>query len=65
MAKYEWLDLEKTKLKMKINQDGSLFREVSPEDGNYISWAAEEGNVAESPAWMQMVIDSAAQSSSE
>ena len=65
MAKYEWLDVAKTKLKMKINDDGSMWKEVSSQDGNYLYWASQEENVADTPDWITTVIALEAESVSE
>ena len=62
MAKYEWMNLEKTKLKMKVSEDGRLWREVSSEDPEYVTWASEEGNVADTPDHIQNGLDAAAES---
>ena len=60
MAKYEWMNLEKTKLKMKVSEDGRLWREVSVDDSEYAAWSSQEGNVADTPEYIQAGLDSIA-----
>jgi hypothetical protein len=60
MAKYEWMDLEKTLLKMKVSEDGRLWKEVGATDPDYTAWAAQEGNVADTPDYIQDGLDAAA-----
>lgn len=56
MAKYEWFNVEKTKLKLNLNEDG-LWREIDLNDVDYIVWAAQEGNTVETPLHIQAAID--------
>lgn len=63
MAKYEWMNLEKTKLKMKVSDDGLLWKEVSVDDSEYAAWASEEGNVVDTPDYIQAGLE--AESASE
>jgi hypothetical protein len=60
MAKYEWMNLEKTLLKMKVSEDGKLWKEVGVTDSDYIAWAAQEENVADTPDYIQAGIDAEA-----
>jgi hypothetical protein len=61
MAKYEWMNLEKTKLKMKVSEDGKLWKETSVNDPDYVFWADQEGNVADTPDYIQAGLDAAAE----
>lgn len=63
MAKYEWMNLEKTKLKMKVSDDGLLWREVSVDDSEYAAWSSQEGNVADTPDYIQAGLDAIAAAS--
>ena len=45
---------------MKVSDDGRLWREVSSEDPEYVAWAAEEGNIADTPDYIQAGLDAAA-----
>lgn len=65
MAKYEWMNVEKTKLKMKVLEDGSMWKEVGVTDSDYTDWAAQEGNVADTPAFIQLALDAEAAASQE
>ena len=65
MAKYEWMDVEKTKLKMKVLEDGSVWKEVGVTDSDYTAWAAQEGNVADTPDYIQLALDANAAASQE
>jgi len=63
MAKYEWMNLEKTKLKMKVSEDGKLWREITINDSDYTLWASQEGNVADTPDYIQAGLDAEAAAS--
>ena len=56
MNKYEWFNKEKTKLRMNISEVPALWREVDVKDGEYVAWASQEGNVAETPEWLTNIL---------
>jgi hypothetical protein len=56
MEKYEWFNKEKTKLRMNISENPPLWREVSSDDQEYLSWASQEGNVAFTPEWITTIL---------
>ena len=65
MAKYEWMNVEKTLLRMKISEDGSVWRETSVNDPDYVFWADQDGNTADTPAFIQLALDANAAASQE
>ncbi len=56
MNKYEWFNKEKTKLRMNISEVPALWRQVDVEDVEYVAWASQEGNVAETPEWLTNIL---------
>jgi len=65
MAKYEWMNVEKTKLRMKISEDGNVWIEKSIDDPDYVFWSEQTGNTADTPVFIQLALDADAAASQE